>query len=73
MKAASRSDGRTGLTRRATETDAGVLSEYVEKVEGSVTQSGRMTSLLRSNEGGGAAVEDLFLIRATNPERSEKD
>jgi len=56
MKPASRSDA---MTRPATETDAGVLSEYVEKVEGSATQSGRMISSLRSDEGGGAAVEDV--------------
>ncbi len=42
-----RNEERAGLTRRATETDAGVLSEYVEEVEGSATQSGRMIPALQ--------------------------
>ena len=38
----SRSGGRAGLTRRATETDAGVLVQYVEEVEGVQRRSGRV-------------------------------
>ena len=36
----SRRGGRADLTRRATETDAGVLMQYAEEVEGSATPSG---------------------------------
>ena len=42
-----RNEERAGLTRRATETDAGGLSEYVEEVEGSATQSGWMIPALQ--------------------------
>ena len=40
----SRRGGRADLTRRATETDAGVLMQYAEEVEGSATPSGWIIS-----------------------------
>ena len=40
---------------------------YAEEAGGVATQSGRMISSLRSDEGGVAAVENLCIVRARSP------